>query len=200
MPRAFTPEERELIKRDIIKAGKDLFAMHGIKKTNVEDIARAAGIAKGSFYLFFNSKEELFMDIMEELERTTKDKIEAQFMKPGVSPREALKELFRFEMEMIEREPVFRVIMDKDEYLNLLRRLPKERVDAHLRNDRDHNVSLFMHYLREDKKSRYTPAVIAGIMKTLFFSLLHKEEIGRDVFPQVLGLMIDLICDGLIRE
>jgi AcrR family transcriptional regulator len=200
MPRAFKPEERELIKRDIMKAGKDLFAMHGIKKTNVEDIARGAGIAKGSFYLFFNSKEELFMDIMEEFERNNKEKIESQFLKPGISPRAALKELFRYEMEMIEREPVFRVIMEKDEYLNLLRRLPQSRVDAHLMNDRDHNITLIMRFLREDVKKRYTPDVIAGIMKSLFFSLLHKDEIGRDVFPQVLELMIDLICDGLIQE
>ncbi|NPV01526.1 MAG: TetR/AcrR family transcriptional regulator [Brevinematales bacterium] len=200
MPRAFKPEERELIKHDIMKAGKDLFAMHGIKKTNVEDIARAAGIAKGSFYLFFNSKEELFMDIMEELERGSKERIEAQFLIPGVSPREAIKGLLRYEMEMIEREPVFRIIMDKDEYLNLLRRLPQSRVDAHLRNDRDHNITLFLNHMSDDKKKKYTPDAVAGIMKSLFFSLLHKEEIGRDVFPQVLDLMIDLICDGLIQE
>ena len=52
----------------LLSKGKKLFERLGFKKTSVEDIARKCGIAKGSFYLFYKTKEELFADIMEDLE------------------------------------------------------------------------------------------------------------------------------------
>lgn len=45
-------------------AAEELFARYGFKKTSIDDIARAAGIGKGSVYLHFASKEELFAEFM----------------------------------------------------------------------------------------------------------------------------------------
>ena len=47
----------------IINAAKRLFAEKGFDRTTVDDIVRAAGIAKGTFYLHFSSKEELIKEI-----------------------------------------------------------------------------------------------------------------------------------------
>jgi len=45
----------------IIQAAKKLIGQYGLKKTTVEDIARVAGIGKGTIYLYFNNKDEIFL-------------------------------------------------------------------------------------------------------------------------------------------
>src|SRR4051794_10536516 len=47
-------------KEGILEAASRQFARHGFKKTSVEDIAREAGVAKGTVYLAYDSKEEIF--------------------------------------------------------------------------------------------------------------------------------------------
>ena len=68
MSRAFNEEEKEAIRKKLITEGRVLFERYGLKKTNVAEIADAAGIAKGSFYNFYNSKEELFIDVLDGFE------------------------------------------------------------------------------------------------------------------------------------
>lgn len=50
------PEER---REDILDAALRVFAERGIRGATVAHIARAAGVAKGTFYLYFDSKEQL---------------------------------------------------------------------------------------------------------------------------------------------
>ncbi|MCY1668165.1 TetR/AcrR family transcriptional regulator [Rhizobium sp. SL86] len=45
---------------EIIDAGLSLFSEHGFAGTRLEDVAKRAGIAKGTVYLYFPSKEALF--------------------------------------------------------------------------------------------------------------------------------------------
>ncbi|MAB13589.1 MAG: hypothetical protein CMI59_06775 [Parvibaculum sp.] len=56
MPKQASSDKRETI----IDAAFDLFRHYGYRRTSMEDIARAAGVAKGTLYLYFASKEELF--------------------------------------------------------------------------------------------------------------------------------------------
>lgn len=48
----------------IVDAAEELFARYGFRKTSIDDIARAARVGKGSVYLHFSSKEELFAEIV----------------------------------------------------------------------------------------------------------------------------------------
>ena len=50
-------------KRHIAIAAIDLFAEHGVAKTSVEAIAKAAEVGKGTVYLYFNTKEEIIVEI-----------------------------------------------------------------------------------------------------------------------------------------
>jgi AcrR family transcriptional regulator len=45
---------------EILEAARHIFARLGYAATNVEDIAKEAGMAKGTVYLYFKSKEEVF--------------------------------------------------------------------------------------------------------------------------------------------
>jgi AcrR family transcriptional regulator len=48
----------------ILETAGPLFARYGIKKTTVDEIAQAAGMGKGTIYLYFKSKEEIFEAIV----------------------------------------------------------------------------------------------------------------------------------------
>jgi AcrR family transcriptional regulator len=60
--------------------------IYGIRKTNVEELTEAAGISKGAFYSFYPSKEELFMDILEEIE----EEVRGGLMREAFSRRSVL--------------------------------------------------------------------------------------------------------------
>ncbi|MCR6109047.1 TetR/AcrR family transcriptional regulator [Bacillus sp. A301a_S52] len=53
-------------KRKILQAAKELMLKKSIDKTTINDIVEKAGVAKGTFYLYFESKEELAWSFIEE--------------------------------------------------------------------------------------------------------------------------------------
>lgn len=62
---AFTDYETEQIRRALLKEARRCAVTLGMKKTSVEQLAKAVGIAKGSFYKFYESKEMLFFAVLE---------------------------------------------------------------------------------------------------------------------------------------
>ncbi len=61
------------VKQEIIDAAARLFARYGFKKTSIDDVAVAARIGKGSVYLHFVSKEELFAEVVRRMSERTWD-------------------------------------------------------------------------------------------------------------------------------
>lgn len=55
------PEERP---HQIMEAALEVFGEHGIRGARLEDIARRAGVSKGTIYLYFANKEELFREVV----------------------------------------------------------------------------------------------------------------------------------------
>src|SRR5882762_92603 len=54
-------------KRDrILKAAVKVFARSGFHATRVSEVAKAAGVADGTIYLYFKSKEELLVSLFED--------------------------------------------------------------------------------------------------------------------------------------
>ena len=64
MPRAFSEQEKAQIRSRLMAAGRECFTRYGLKKTTIEDLVKPARIAKASFYLFFDSKEMLYLELM----------------------------------------------------------------------------------------------------------------------------------------
>jgi AcrR family transcriptional regulator len=52
-------------KNDLMQAGMNLFAKKGYHGTKVSDIVKEAGVAQGTFYLYFDSKPELFAALLD---------------------------------------------------------------------------------------------------------------------------------------
>jgi len=57
-------KEKEQRKMAILKASQQLFFKKGYQSVSVESIARKAQISKGTVYLYFNSKEEIYAEIL----------------------------------------------------------------------------------------------------------------------------------------
>jgi AcrR family transcriptional regulator len=56
--------EKEQRKTQIVKAGEKLFLKKGLGNTTMDEIAKACELSKGTLYLYFKSKEELYLTIM----------------------------------------------------------------------------------------------------------------------------------------
>lgn len=52
--------------QELLAAALDLFVERGFAATRLDDVARAAGVSKGTLYLYFSSKEELFKAVVRE--------------------------------------------------------------------------------------------------------------------------------------
>lgn len=61
---AFTEIEKNNIKNNLLLYCEESWNKYGYKNTNIENLCRISGISKGSFYLFFNSKEDLFYEVI----------------------------------------------------------------------------------------------------------------------------------------
>ena len=53
-------------RNQVIAAARERFSKHGLAGTTMEGIAQAAGVAKGTVYLYYKSKEEIFRQILDE--------------------------------------------------------------------------------------------------------------------------------------
>src|SRR5208282_2876327 len=52
---------------EILAAAFEVFAAHGYEATRIDEVARQAGIAKGTIYLYFRNKERLFQAVVRNL-------------------------------------------------------------------------------------------------------------------------------------
>ena len=56
-------------RRDLLVAAEEVFSEKGFMSASIADITRRAGTAQGTFYIYFESKQQLFREVMRELGR-----------------------------------------------------------------------------------------------------------------------------------
>ncbi|HUH00853.1 MAG TPA: TetR/AcrR family transcriptional regulator [Kofleriaceae bacterium] len=59
-------QERQARRRRIQRAAREVFAEKGYAKTSIEQVARQASLSVGAIYLYFRSKEDLYVSLLEE--------------------------------------------------------------------------------------------------------------------------------------
>lgn len=80
--------------REKIKAAAlELFERYSYVKTSVADIAKASGIGKGTIYLSFKTKEEIFVALLEDSIQKSKAETDPYFLDPAVGIDEKLGQL-----------------------------------------------------------------------------------------------------------
>ncbi|WP_315067861.1 TetR/AcrR family transcriptional regulator [uncultured Clostridium sp.] len=56
---SFTERKKQLKEKELLLAAYNLFLEKNFEKTSIDDIAKNAGVAKGTFYLYFNDKHDI---------------------------------------------------------------------------------------------------------------------------------------------
>lgn len=200
--RSFTSEEREIIRNKIIDRGKECFARYGIKKTSIEDLTRDLGIAKSSFYSFFNSKEDLFLQIYTEEREALKDNLlENSFLKYRKEPDKAIKAYLHYVLDIANNHPVWRKVYIEKEHLELtISRSSEEKI----KNIHNENVKMILPFFEEwaaaglliDKDARILAETTYAIL-----SLIHlRNEIEDEDFQDIMDILIDLLAENIIKK
>lgn len=199
MPKAFSEQEKEIIAARLLEQGEKQFSVYGLRKTNVEEIARAAGISKGAFYLFYESKEDLFMDVVEGIEeRVRKELMEAVDL-PGPSPRARLYSVFKKAVELFSSLPILHYITGGDFEL-LFRRMPAKKLQDHLSNDRDFFDALMKRCENAGIPIRVSADRIVSLFYPLVMSILHTEDIPQGMLGGNLDILLELIAAYCVGE
>jgi Transcriptional regulator len=81
---------REARGKDLVDAALAVFSSKGVGAASVDDIVRVAGVAKGTFYLYFATKDDAVNAVAERMVEGVADRIEALANAPDRSPVERL--------------------------------------------------------------------------------------------------------------
>jgi AcrR family transcriptional regulator len=118
------------IREKIIKAAIDAFSKYGFDRTRMDDVAKTADISKGTIYLHFKSKEDLFYAICENNLAEAKQQILTMFAKKEdlVSEIERFYDVFRNKKTANERV-FFETIAESARNAELRKALYKQRMN-----------------------------------------------------------------------
>ncbi|WP_166243325.1 TetR/AcrR family transcriptional regulator [Paenibacillus turpanensis] len=194
MPK-FNEHEKQHIRELLLNKGKELFVQYGLKKTSIDDIVQACGIAKGSFYRFFPSKEELYYEILRQEEAFTGDII-AELKGLDLPPAQLIEKLFYDSFQAIERSPFLSMVMRGYDWAQLIRKLPPEAMEEHTEADQQLGRELFAKWQKEGKLAPLDPDVITGMLRAVLLLSQHRQELGP-LFDDIIVQLIRSIALGI---
>jgi AcrR family transcriptional regulator len=185
-------------KQAIFISARNLFNQKGFKDANVSEIAKNAGIAVGTFYNYYPSKEELFLKVFieenvklkqsmfEQVEPeddlvTTSKKIMMRYIN-AMSSNRILGEWYNRELfSKLERYFYQQNGMQSvDDFMqnDIARLVKKWKSEGKIRNDIDDNM-------------------ILAILSSLTYVDMHKTEVGIQYFPKIMDLLYEFVLKGL---
>lgn len=187
------------IKSDIFKHGKAMFSTKGFKKTNIKEIAQSAGIGVGTFYNYYSSKEQLFLEIyIQENENLKKSLIESIDL--DQEPVKVINQLIMGNAEAIHSNPILKEWYNQDFYKKLEQYYQNEG-SKNIDSFRDFYMELFKKWkaqgkIREDIDEELLPV----FFDSLVYIDTHKDDIGIQHFPQVIQYLAEFIMQGLTNH
>lgn len=196
-PKSFSEAERTVIDARLRAAASDCLSRYGVRKTTVDELVRLTNIPKGTFYLFYPSKEELFFSLFLELHDKLQQGFLTQLSKAGAAIgwrdlADALLAMCR------ETGDTFLVSLMAGGDLELIfRKLPPERVAQHQSED---DGSMEQMFTMLPQLAGKDPEVYSAAMRGVFMLLLNRREIGEAVFDDALKVTVYGLCRQLFAE
>ncbi|MEW5720698.1 MAG: TetR/AcrR family transcriptional regulator, partial [Chloroflexota bacterium] len=157
----------------------------------MDDITRAVGISKGAFYLFYESKEVLFLEIMEQMESELRESILAQTLHPRANARENVRRILSRFLLTYDAYPLLKSFSQSD-FDYLLRKLPAERAQQHSNRDKKFFDHLIKKVKREGIALKVSPRVAMNLILGLFLVSLHRQDLGEDAYAETMKILTDL--------
>ena len=194
LPKSYSDQEREYIVKRLKEEAAKCLAQYGVRRTTVDELVRRVGIPKGTFYLFYKSKELLLFEVIQDQHETINKELSDALLKTagkGFSA-DTLTDLIFVFFKKTEEMPILK-LLDTDEVELLMRKLPKEVVETHFQDDTDtieQMLSMFPIKKNLDVK------VVSAAFHAVYFATLHKNDIGAENYDEALRLLIN----GIVKQ
>ncbi len=184
-------------KQQLYQSAKAMFSERGFKDTNISAITKAANMAVGTFYLYYSSKEQLFMEIFKDentrLKRELLDKLDL-----NESPKAIILRMLQINQEGIQTNPILREWYTSDEFRKIEQAYREAHAIDSLNFLYDTFLSLVERWQAEGKmRSDIDSKMIMKVFEAVINVDTHKDELGMEYFPRLLDIMTDLILKGL---
>ncbi len=191
MPR-FGEKEKERIYNKLLTEGERLFTIYGIKKVTIDDLVDAVGIAKASFYTFFECKEYLFLDIVQGLQQRIFAEInhllETNSSLPGA---ERVLQVLDAMYKLMLQYPIL-VHIDTVTMELIARKVSKERLKVFQEQNFDAAQSLYDHGLRFSCDIQ----TVSYAFQVIYHSWVFLSDKGDEIQASV----TDILLRGVISQ
>lgn len=171
MGRPFTDDEKKEIKNQIIDSATILFKTYPYKDVKVEAIAKAVGIGKGTLYLFYPSKEHVFIEVMmrfeEQLQLEINHTVEAL-----ESPKARIKESILIGLKQINDNQIYNALSDKSVMDKIFDLLAPEQIASLESAD----VS-FLKQLVKDAPLKVEMSIAIDLLRGVFFMKFFDNQL-----------------------
>lgn len=200
MPKAFENQEREAIAESLLRVGLDRFSQSGIRSARVDDICRDVGIAKGSFYSFFGSKEELFMAIVEQREAMHRDDM-AEFLSTSRGAAvEVAGQFFDRTMVQIETDPVLNIVLANGEMAYLVRKLGPQRFEAGQRADEEFGATAAALWSAVPGRHAIPAGDLLSLLTIMLTLATQRANMTDGQYQPAVALLRSMFVDQLTRS
>ena len=193
MATAFTQQKRSLIRKRLEEAAMERAAAVGMRRTTVEELSRQVGISKGMFYSFFESKEQLFFEVLSSLHEEMYGGAERVLKREaGGSVRERMARAIYEALYVLEKRGLIAFVVC--DVPALLGDMPPELVACRYRSDEERIRALLG---RSGAKLSTDIETTCAAIRMLLFTLLNKRQIGEK-YDMALQALVDGACRVLI--
>ena len=105
-------ESREARRSQIKETALRVFSEKGYHETSVSDLVDAAGVARGTFYLYFDSKDAIFLELLDDLTTHLRANIVGIDLSPGAAPHteQLHATVVRILRTAVDNRPLTRII------------------------------------------------------------------------------------------
>lgn len=195
----FTDEKRERVREALHETGRELFARYGIRKTSISELTETVGIGKGTFYQFYDSKEKLYVDILNQYREEVIPRLLTETFEAHDDPEDAIRAFLEQGMDVAESDPFFRQIIDEDE-LDMLQQKYLEELQAGHERDVATILPYIEQWYAEGQVTGPDPETIVDVLDAVAYLTLHVEDIGEDRYPAVRDTIISAVAAELTRN
>lgn len=195
MPR-FSDSEKENIRQKLLDEGEKLFVVYGLKKVTIDDLIKAVNIAKASFYTFYESKEYLYMDIVQGIQQ--KIFADLEFLldnNTSLSDKERVKQVFSVMSECMVRFPILAQI-DSSTIEIMSRKVSKERMMDYYKSNFDAAQSMDNHGIRFSCDIK----IVSLVFQAIYRSWIGLQEVSADEQAAVTEILLSGAIDSIVRK
>ncbi len=188
MPKSYSEQEKEYIKKRLKEEAAKCLSQYGVRRTTVDEIVKRVNIPKGTFYLFYKSKELLLFDVIQEQQENVNRelyRVVSNIANTEFSADKLTDIVFEF-YKMTEKMLILK-LLDLNEVELLVRKLPREVVEEHFKDDSDTIEKMLALF---PVKKEVDINVISAAFHAIYFATLHKAEIGEEHYDRALRTLI----------